>query len=232
MHYEGTIKKAFTGVLFALFICFLAKGLGTDGNQFTGTVHAVSEGNAYTELIFQENSIKINPGEVETIEGKGYPQFVKDDLITWESSDRTVVTVVRDATVYTRAYITGEQVGKADIRAINAEGKVIATLKVTVGSPSALEKTKQVKASSVTVKYLKGQKGSIKIKYSAVNFASGYQIRYRKSGKWINIDTTAKSKTISKLPKGKYSIKVRPYRKYDGDKYYGKFTRTYNIKVK
>ena len=200
MHYEGTIKNTITGILFALLVCILAKGFGTDGDQFTGTALAVSEGNVYTDLILQENEIKINPGEVETIEGKGYPQFVKDDLITWESSDRTVATVVRDSTVYTRAYITGEEVGKAEIRAKNAEGTVIATCKVTVGSPSALEKTRQVKASTVTIKYLKVLKANIKIKYTGVNYASGYQIRYKKvgSGKWINVDTTKKARSLKK----------------------------------
>ena len=232
MKFEGTLKKGIIGILFALFICFLAGHAGADDTLFNGTVHAVSEGNAYTELILQENEIKLNPGEVETIEGQGYPQFVKDDLVTWESSDRTVASVVRDNNVYTRAYVTGEEVGNAEIRAKNAQGTVIAVCKVTVGNPTSLEKTKQVKASTVEIKYLKGLKGKIKIRYTGVNFATGYQIRYKKSGKWINIDTTKKALNIKKLPKGKYYIKVRPYRKYDGDKYYGKFSRTYKIKVK
>ncbi len=232
MKFEGTIRKTIVGIVFALFVFVFAKGVGTGEDQFSGTVLAVSEGNAYTSLIFKENSIKINPGEVETIEGQGYPEFVKDEFVTWESSDRTVVTVVRDSTVYTKAYITGEDVGKAEIYAKNAKGTVIATIKVTVGSPTALEKMKKVKDSTVTVTSLKGQKGTIKISYKKVQFATGYQIRYKKDGKWKSIVTKNKSYTINKLPKGKYSVKVRPYKKYDGDKYYGKYSRTYKIRVK
>ncbi|SEK26904.1 Fibronectin type III domain-containing protein [Butyrivibrio sp. ob235] len=233
MHLDKHFRQLVVGIVFALFIFIFAKGFGMEDVEYAGSVLAVTAGDAYSELSLTVNEIQLDPGEVETVEGIATPVVVKDKTIYWESDDITVATVDRDEGAYNKAYITAVEVGKTQIKAKNAVGNVIAVCKVTVGNPSGLEKMKQVKASKVTVSSLRATKGTLKIKYKAVSYATGYQIRYKKSGgSWKDIDTKNKTYTLSKLAKGKYYIKVRAYKKYDGKKYYSKFTKTYKVKVK
>ena len=59
--------------------------------------------------------------------------------------------------------------------------------------------------------------------------ASTYQIYYKQKGTktWKKTTTTAQSKTIKSLKKGKqYYIKVRAYKTVNGSKYYGAWSTT------
>ncbi|WP_044914585.1 Ig-like domain-containing protein [Butyrivibrio sp. WCE2006] len=203
-----------------------------DTSVFAVCEISVKDSKYYTQLIFPENELKIQPGEVETVQGVSYPGTVVDDVIKWESTNNDIATVIGDDKESKKAYISAENVGTCYIVAKVGNGAEIGRIKVTVGSPSGLEKTRIIKESVPTITYLKRNKGSFKIKYKAIEYASGYQIKYKKSGSWVTVNTTKKSVTVNKLPKGLYKVKVRAYRNYDGKKYYGKYSNTHKIKVK
>lgn len=203
-----------------------------DGSGKSATCEVIVKPKTYTQLLFEDNEIKLQPGEVQKIQGEVYPSDAINQEIFWESTNTEVATVERDDNKYRKAYIYGEKVGKCYIIARNKEGQEIGSIKVKVGNPSALEKMKNVKASKVVISELKRGKGTFKVKYKKVTDASGYQIKYKKSGKWLIIDTTKRSCTVKKLPKGTYKVKVRAYRIYNGKKYYGHFSKSQKIKVK
>lgn len=79
----------------------------------------------------------------------------------------------------------------------------------------------------------------IKIKYTKVKNATGFQVRCRIKGKWkTKTFNTKKSvtKTIKKLKKGKYKIQVRSFvkdsRSYGNCTYYSGWTKAKTVKVK
>ena len=58
---------------------------------------------------------------------------------------------------------------------------------------------------------------------------STYKIYYKQKGtkKWKTTTTTAQTKTVKKLKKGKkYYVKVRAYKKVSGKTYYGAYSST------
>ncbi len=204
----------------------------TTANGKTASCHVNVRQKNYTQLLFEDDEIKIKPDEIETITGEVYPTDAINTEIIWESTNTEIATVERDSKKYRKAYVHGLKVGKCRVIAKNKDGQEIGSIKVRVGSPTGLEKMKNVKASKVTISELKRGKGQFKVKYAKITDASGYQIKYRKSGKWIIVETTKRSFTAKKLPKGTYKVKVRAFRKYEGKKYYGHFSKSQKIKVK
>lgn len=83
-------------------------------------------------------------------------------------------------------------------------------------------------------------KGKMKISWDWYLLGDGYQVAYSKSrsfppGKtsYKNVNFINSQKTISRLSKGKtYYVKIRAYRKVDGQKYYGKWSNTKKVKIK
>ena len=201
-------------------------------NEKMASCHVNVRQKNYTQLIFEENEIKLQPGEVAKIEGEVYPADAINTEIYWESTNTEVATVEGDENKSRKAYVTGVKVGYCHVIAKNKAGEQIGLIKIKVGNPSGLEKAKIVKASKVIITELKRGKGTFKVKYKKIDEASGYQIKYKKSGQWKIIDTTKRSYTVKNLPKGKYKVKVRAYRKYNGKKYYGHYSKTQKIKVK
>ena len=98
-------------------------------------------------------------------------------------------------------------------------------LKVTKCKAPANVKLKNSKAKTMTVSY------------KAVSGAKGYEISYATNSKFKSakkVRTAAKSKSISKLKKGKtYYVRVRAY-KVDstGAKIYGSYSKTTKVKIK
>ena len=96
------------------------------------------------------------------------------------------------------------------------------------------------KPKKVNISKLKSTtKKSINIFWKKISNSSGYEIHYStknsfKDSKSIKIKgKKTLSKTIRKLKsKKKYYIKIRAYKKVDGKKIYGDFSKTKNIKVK
>ena len=95
---------------------------------------------------------------------------------------------------------------------------------------SSFNNLSKVTLSSVTA----GSKKAT-VKYKKATGASGYQISYMKAGtsKWVNVNTTSVSKTISSLTKGKkYTFKVRAYKTVNGKNYFGAYSATKTVTIK
>lgn len=75
-----------------------------------------------------------------------------------------------------------------------------------------------------------------KVKYTKVTGATGFQLRYRISGKWIvkNFDTKKSvTKTINKLKKGKkYTVQIRAFVKKGKKTAYSAWTKNKKVKIK
>ena len=78
-------------------------------------------------------------------------------------------------------------------------------------------------------------KGKLTVKITSKNkYATGYQIVYKVTGKnnAKYVKTTALTKTFKGLKKGKYEVKVRPYRVEGGQTFWGKYSTVKYVKVK
>lgn len=83
-------------------------------------------------------------------------------------------------------------------------------------------------------------KGKMKVSWEWYVSGDGYQIAYSKNKKFPSAKTAIKNvnfvystKTISKLSKGKtYYVRVRAYKKADGKKYYGAWSKVKKVKIK
>ena len=75
-------------------------------------------------------------------------------------------------------------------------------------------------------------KRTIRLKYSACDNATGYQVAYKKgSGKWVKRTTTRTTYVFTNLTKSKkYTVRVRPYRTINGKRHYGGWSDTVKLK--
>ena len=94
--------------------------------------------------------------------------------------------------------------------------------------------TKKTRLSKPEV-YLKGNKKAIRVKYYKVKNATGFEVRYKISGKWktktFNTTKTT-AKMIKKLKKNKkYLVQVRAFIKQNGKIAYSSWTEQKTIKV-
>ena len=91
-----------------------------------------------------------------------------------------------------------------------------------------------VKASKVTkATNVKGKKAKITVKKAAS--VTGYQIQYgtKKNFKGAkSVKTTATTKTVSKLAKKKYYVRVRTYKVVDGKTYYSSWSGAKTVTIK
>lgn len=77
------------------------------------------------------------------------------------------------------------------------------------------------------------------ITWKKMKGVNGYQVicgtnkKCTKGKKTVNVSASAKSATIKKLKKGKtYYFKVRAYKKYNGEKFYGAWSKAKKVKIK
>jgi tetratricopeptide (TPR) repeat protein len=93
----------------------------------------------------------------------------------------------------------------------------------------------KVSLAQATIKKVKAGEGSATVTWKKVKGASGYKISYKtgKTTKYVNVKSGKLSKTIRKLQSGKkYTIKVRAFKKVNGKKYYGKWSKAKKVRVK
>ena len=94
----------------------------------------------------------------------------------------------------------------------------------------------KVKLAKAKIKSVKAAKKAFTAKWKAVKNADGYQISYKvgKKTKKATVKGAKKlSKKVKKLQsKKKYTVKVRAYKKVDGTKYYGGWSRAKKVKIK
>lgn len=132
-----------------------------------------------------------------------------------------------NGTDYTIIYRNNKKVGKATAT-VKMKGNYTGSTSVTF----TIKPKKAVISKAVPEK--KQVKVTMKTKVSATG-GSTYQIKYRVKGasKWKTTATTARTKTIKKLKKGKrYQIKVRAYKKVNGTTYYGVWSKVKTVTTK
>lgn len=101
------------------------------------------------------------------------------------------------------------------------KGKTALSYKVVPGKAQIKKARAEKKKITLTLKKLKG--------------GVRYQIKYKKSGssKWHSKYTASTKASLKKLTKkGKYTVKVRAYRKASGRTYSGAWSKTVNVRVK
>ena len=97
----------------------------------------------------------------------------------------------------------------------------------------------EIKAPARTsIKKLKGAKRRLTVTWKRKNGVKGYQIQYStkksfKKAKTVTIkNSKTTKKTIKKLKRKKYYVRIRTYRTVNGKKYYSKWSKTKSVKVK
>ena len=102
------------------------------------------------------------------------------------------------------------------------------TLKELITPPNAVTKLKATSTSS----------GKVTVSYSWPTDATGFQVRTKRgwgSGKATSFKTTSKKVTYKVTYSGKkypYKISVRPYRKINGEFYYGPWSNSVTVRAK
>ncbi|MBE6039966.1 MAG: hypothetical protein E7219_03275 [Clostridiales bacterium] len=98
--------------------------------------------------------------------------------------------------------------------------------------------------SDVSCRYFKGvqararvSKGAIKVKWKKDKVATSYEILIAKNKKMngaqvIQVASTAKSYKVTGLEKGKYYVKVRPVKEYNGVTYTGVLCKARKVRIK
>lgn len=133
-----------------------------------------------------------------------------------------------NGTDYTIAYKSNVKSGKAT---------VTVTGKGDCAGLSAKAATFRIVPNKAAISKLTKGKRNMKVRIKSQKKAavSGYQIAYKygKSGKYKKVTTTKLTKKIRKLKTKKYYyVKVRAYKKIDGKKYYGTYSKIKKIKVR
>lgn len=133
-----------------------------------------------------------------------------------------------NGTDYTIAYKSNVKSGKAT---------VTVTGKGDCAGFSAKTATFRIVPNKAAISKLTKGKRNMKVRIKSQKKAavSGYQIAYKygKSGKYKKVTTTKLTKKIRKLKTKKYYyVKVRAYKKIDGKKYYGTYSKIKKIKVR
>ena len=78
------------------------------------------------------------------------------------------------------------------------------------------------------------QNKQLTVTWSKVKNVSGYSVQYRiKGSKWITKNTAKNTITLKGLSEGKtYNVRVIAFKKTNGKKQYGEFSKTQNVKIK
>lgn len=189
----------------------------------SGVISANFRIKAYTDNITYklDKSMGISKGSSATLKvktnNKSYLKKMK-----WSSSNTKVATVSSKGKIKAKTY------GTATIKCqftVGGKKKTLST-KLTVGPA----KLKSFKVSSGKKKFTASWKRS--------SDASGYEVYYSKSktGTFKKVKTISSGSTTkcskTKLSKGTYYVKARPYKKQGSKKLYGSYTSVKKVKVK
>lgn len=133
-----------------------------------------------------------------------------------------------NGTDYTIAYKSNVKSGKAT---------VTVTGKGDCAGLSTKTATFRIVPNKAAISKLTKGKRTMKVRIKSQRKAavSGYQIAYKygRTGKYKKVTTTKLTKKIRKLKTKKYYyVKVRAYKKIDGKKYYGTYSKIKKIKVR
>lgn len=183
----------------------------------TATYKCTICGSTKTELIPQINSASLSKTSY-TYNGKA-----KKPTVTVKDSSGTVIS----NSYYTVSYSGNIKPGQASVK-ITFNGLYEGTI-----TENFIIKPAKVKVS----KAISQKGGKIKISWKKAKGVSGYEICYaknktfKKGKKVVTVKSSAKSRTIKKLSKNQtYYIKIRAYKKINGNKVYGAWSNKKSVK--
>ena len=120
-----------------------------------------------------------------------------------------------------------------------AEQKLVSNLATLEAAEKAYADATRPAVGRGKVKALKSTKAKqVLVKWKKVSSANGYQVTYSlkkgfKKAKTVNVSASKAKVTLKKLKSGKvYYVKVRAYKVYRGQTYYGAYSKVKKIKVK
>lgn len=200
--------------------------------NITVTAKATTNYNAATaKVVLKVEKIKPSLTVAKTKFTKAYgdkafeidAETEEDVEITFASSDKKVVTVNADGKVSIKGCGTANITVKTV--ADNKYASAKKTIKVTVKpKKNSFTQASSKKKAQATLKWKKDSK------------ASGYEIVYTYKGKSKKVDVkknSTTSTTIKSLKSKKtYSVKIRSYKKVNGEKIYGDYSKVKKITVK
>ena len=119
------------------------------------------------------------------------------------------------------------------------EQKLVSNLATLEAAEKAYADATRPAVGRGKVKALKSTKAKqVLVKWKKVSGANGYQVTYSlkkgfKKAKTVNVSASKAKVTLKKLKSGKvYYVKVRAYKVYRGQTYYGAYSKVKKIKVK
>lgn len=120
-----------------------------------------------------------------------------------------------------------------------AEQKLVSNLATLEAAEKAYADATRPAVGRGKVKALKSTKAKqVLVKWKKVSGANGYQVTYSlkkgfKKAKTVNVSASKAKVTLKKLKSGKvYYVKVRAFKVYRGQTYYGAYSKVKKIKVK
>lgn len=223
--YDGKAKRPGVTVLDA-------NNEAIDPQYYTVTYkNNINAGTAKASVIFntyyeaeEDLPFTIEPMEIipsVKVANQVYTGKALEPAVTVKMGDVTLI----NGTEYTLKYTNNTKVGKASANVTlqgNFSGNKAATFRILpkkAGISSAVPGKKLMKVTMTTK--------------AAATGGSTYEIKYRVKGtsNWKTATTTAKTKTIKNLKKGKqYQVKVRAYKSVSGTKYYGAWSKVKTTK--
>lgn len=178
-----------------------------------------------TSISLDKKSIKLEPGEQDTLIATILPDNATDKTIVWESSDTAVASVENGV-------VTAISPGTSTITAASADGEITASCLVTVIDTAAIDELEEAKPAITS---LTAARKKVTVYFSSIGISDvKYQVAYKTgSGAWKIKNTASTSAIIRSLKSKKtYSVRVRGHKNIDGKVYYSGWSAVKQIKIK
>lgn len=178
-----------------------------------------------TSISLDKKSIKLEPGEQDTLIATVLPDNATDKTIVWESLDTAVASMENGV-------VTAISPGTSTITVASADGEITASCLVTVIDTAAIDELEEAKPAITS---LAAARKKVTVYFSSIDISDvKYQVAYKTgSGAWKIKNTASTSATIRSLKSKKtYSIRIRGYKNIDGKVYYSSWSAVKQIKIK